>query len=211
MESSLPVSHQNALLRWQEHDFYTSAVVLGIDMGLEGIGVYLRKGPEVLYEKTLMYRIPQTNALEQRRQFRAARRCRKNRRTRLKRLEKLFRRHGIPWFEGDDDALTRSDPFLLRHRALTKKLAIERGHWNLHQASRPPIAATSISPMKENIRGEMKLPSRRQSNGCGPLLSMKRRRNTCEGNAGFSLNSPVEKPWKNWSSSMKSWKIGLSL
>jgi len=114
---------ESILPKWQDHEFYTSSLVLGIDIGLEGIGVFLRRGPQTLYEKTLIYRIPQTNALGQRRQYRAARRCRKNRRTRLKRLEKLFRHHGLPWFEGDDDALTRSDPFLLRHRALTKKLA----------------------------------------------------------------------------------------
>lgn len=42
---------------------------------------------------------------------------------RLRRLKELFERHGLPWFEERDPALLRSDPFVLRHRAVTGTLA----------------------------------------------------------------------------------------
>jgi hypothetical protein len=35
-----------ATKRWKEDPFYTEAVVLGIDIGIEGIGVAIRRGPK---------------------------------------------------------------------------------------------------------------------------------------------------------------------
>lgn len=102
---------------WAEHDFYSpDTVVLGIDMGIEGIGIAVRRGTELLYCKSLLVELPQAKALETRRQFRAARHARKNRRVRMNRLKKLFEEHHLPWV--DEDAYSRSDPFLLRYRAI---------------------------------------------------------------------------------------------
>ena len=73
---------QVAAKRWKEDPFYTEAVVLGIDIGIEGIGVAVRKGPEVIYRRTFMVSLPESAALEGRRLMRSARRCRKQRRRR---------------------------------------------------------------------------------------------------------------------------------
>ena len=106
---------------WAAHEFYTSAVVLGIDIGIEGIGVYLRRGPEELWAKSVELELPEAEALKTRRQMRAARHCRSNRKRRLRRLRALMEQHGLPWPEdkqmGNDG---RSDPFILRHRALNQ-------------------------------------------------------------------------------------------
>jgi hypothetical protein len=107
--------------QWAAHDFYTKAVVLGIDIGIEGIGVYLRRGPEELWAKSVEVDLPEAEALKTRRQMRAARHCRSNRKRRLRRLRALMEKHGLPWPDdkqmGNDG---RSDPFILRHRALNQ-------------------------------------------------------------------------------------------
>jgi hypothetical protein len=71
-----------ATKRWKEDPFYTEAVVLGIDIGIEGIGVAVRRGPEVIFKRTFMVSLPESAALEGRRLMRSARRCRKQRRRR---------------------------------------------------------------------------------------------------------------------------------
>jgi hypothetical protein len=43
-----------------ESDFYTKAVVLGIDIGIQGVGVYLRKGAQEIFAKTLLFEVPET-------------------------------------------------------------------------------------------------------------------------------------------------------
>lgn len=116
-----PISLDAATAFWRDHPFYTTAVVLGIDVGLEGIGVYVRKGPQQIYAKTLLFDVPQPDRLAQRRQFRAARHCRKNRKRRLRRLKRLMEAHGLPWVS--DDVMGRSDPYRIRHRAVEKTLA----------------------------------------------------------------------------------------
>lgn len=122
LEPSQSSLRNAALNYWSEHDFYApDSVALGIDIGIEGIGIAVRKGTELLYCKTLLVDLPEAQALAARRAFRASRHARKNRRTRMRRLQALFARHGLPWV--DDDVMSRSDPFLLRHRALTKTLA----------------------------------------------------------------------------------------
>ena len=121
-ETSLQAYRESALNYWQQHNFFApDTVVLGIDIGIEGIGIAVRKGTELLYCKTLLVDLPEAQALATRRAFRASRHARKNRRTRMRRLKILFERHGLPWV--DDDIMSRSDPFMLRHRAITKKLA----------------------------------------------------------------------------------------
>lgn len=121
-ETSLQAYRQTALNYWTQHDFFApDTVTLGIDIGMEGIGIAVRKGTDLLYCKTLLVDLPEAQALAQRRAFRASRHARKNRRTRMRRLKALFEKHGLPWV--DDDIMARSDPFMLRHRALTKTLA----------------------------------------------------------------------------------------
>ena len=110
-----------AVRKWQESDFYNKAVVLGIDIGLQGIGVYLRRGPQEIFAKTLLFEVPETGRLESRRQKRAWRHTRNNRATRRSRLKTLMANHDIPWVA--DEVLSKTDPFLLRHRAITGKLA----------------------------------------------------------------------------------------
>lgn len=106
---------------WNQHDFYApDTVSLGIDIGIEGIGIAVRKGTNLLYCKTLLVDLPEAQALAARRAFRASRHARKNRRTRMRRLRLLFEKHGLPWV--DDNIMSRSDPFKLRHRAITSKL-----------------------------------------------------------------------------------------
>jgi hypothetical protein len=106
---------------WQEHEFYRSAIVLGLDIGLNGIGIYLRRGPREIFARTLDFELPDAGALAARRQKRAWRHCRKNRATRLRRLRKLFEAYGLPWLS--DEQISRSLPFRERHRAITTGVA----------------------------------------------------------------------------------------
>ncbi len=106
---------------WLDQPFFKESIVLGIDVGVEGIGVCLRRGPHLLAKKTLIFDLPEAKALKARREKRAARHCRKNRKTRLHRLHKLFIKHHLPW--PTDEVLSRTDPFELRHRAVTSTLA----------------------------------------------------------------------------------------
>lgn len=108
--------------RWRQDDFFApDTVVLGLDIGIEGIGIAVRKGAELVYCKTLLVDLPEAESLAQRRQFRASRHARKNRRVRMRRLKELFAKHGLPWVS--DEISHRSDPYILRHRAVTSKLA----------------------------------------------------------------------------------------
>ena len=114
--------HTTILKKWKEHDFYApDTVVLGLDIGIEGIGIAVRKGTELVYCKTLLVDLPEAKALAQRRLFRASRHARKNYRVRMRRLQQLFAKHDLPWV--GDDIYSRSDPFVLRHRAVKSKLA----------------------------------------------------------------------------------------
>jgi hypothetical protein len=106
---------------WLAQSFFKEAVVLAVDIGIEGIGLCLRKGPDILVNKTLVFDLPQAEALKDRRAKRAWRHCRKNRKTRMNRLRKLFAKHDLPW--PTLDVLSRTDPFVLRHRAITSLLA----------------------------------------------------------------------------------------
>lgn len=112
-------SKEKTVQYWLNNDFYADdTVVLGLDMGIEGIGICVRRGGKILYCKSLLVNIPKAGALAERRALRASRHTRKNRRTRLSRLKKLFAAHQLPWIEGP--ALLHTDPYLLRHRAVNK-------------------------------------------------------------------------------------------
>ncbi|MDD6814738.1 MAG: HNH endonuclease domain-containing protein [Akkermansia muciniphila] len=114
--------NQAALQAWRNDPFFAEdSVVLAVDIGIEGIGIAVRRGREWLFCKSLLVNLPEAKALANRRQYRAARHARKNRRKRMRRLKELFLKHDLPWVS--DDILSRSDPFLLRHRAITGTLA----------------------------------------------------------------------------------------
>lgn len=104
--------------QWQARDFFKTAVVLGLDIGLDGIGIYLRCGVKEIFARTLDLEgiLPGAEALAARRQKRAWRHCRKNRKTRLHRLKLLFEKHGLPWLS--EERLSRSLPFRERLRAI---------------------------------------------------------------------------------------------
>ena len=106
---------------WLEHEFYRTAIVLGIDIGLEGIGLYLRRGPQEIYARSLILELPQAEALADRRAKRAWRHCRKNRKRRLHRLKLLFAKYGLPWLPAE--RMSRSNPFKERLRAVTTGVA----------------------------------------------------------------------------------------
>lgn len=112
------LQRETVIDKWQKSSFYTKDVVLGIDIGIEGIGIAVRRGPELLYCKTLMMKLPEQAPLEARRVLRSSRRARKSRRVRMNRLKRLFQKHGLPWV--DDEIMAHSDPFLLRDRAVNK-------------------------------------------------------------------------------------------
>lgn len=114
-------SRESAHVTWASHPYYTSAVSLGVDIGLEGIGLYLRRGREEIYAKTVDVSdvLPAANALENRRLLRHARRNRTNKLTRLSRLDALLVRHGLPLpWRDNKAAYENSDPFKMRHRAV---------------------------------------------------------------------------------------------
>jgi len=46
---------------WEKHPFYTQSIVLGLDIGIRGIGVWLRKGAEPLFAQTFLVNIPDKN------------------------------------------------------------------------------------------------------------------------------------------------------
>lgn len=117
-----PDKNLSYIEKWQQDPFFApDTVVLGIDIGVEGIGIAVRKGAELLYCKSLIMELPQAAALKERRQLRASRHARKNRHTRMYRLSKLFEKHGLPWVS--KEIMSKSDPFVLRYRAINGKLA----------------------------------------------------------------------------------------
>lgn len=81
--------------RWQADSFYKDAVVLGLDIGIEGIGVWLRKGSDCLFRRTFIIKLPSAAPLKERRMMRAARNARRSRRQRDRLLRAWIVRHGL--------------------------------------------------------------------------------------------------------------------
>jgi hypothetical protein len=79
---------------WKSHEFYQSAIVLGVDSGIDGIGICLRKGPEILFAHTFLVG-DTTKTLEERRLKRGWRRARKGRKKRESLLKDWVVRHKI--------------------------------------------------------------------------------------------------------------------
>ncbi len=107
--------------QWLQHEFYRTAVVLGIDIGLEGIGLFLRQGTNEIFARSIVMELPEAEALAGRRQRRGWRHCRKNRKRRLHRLKVLFAKHGLPWLSAE--RMSRALPFRERHRAINNGVA----------------------------------------------------------------------------------------
>jgi hypothetical protein len=79
---------------WKSHEFYQSAIVLGVDSGIDGIGICLRKGPDILFAHTFLVG-DTTKTLEERRLKRGWRRARKGRKKRESLLKDWVVRHKI--------------------------------------------------------------------------------------------------------------------
>jgi hypothetical protein len=109
---------------WRDHDFYTKAVVLGIDVGIEGIGLWLRRGRETLFAQTYLVTTPEAAPLSSRRAKRAWRRARASRRHRDRLFKAWITKFGLLSRE-DTEALWKNlqafqTPFELRHRAIVE-------------------------------------------------------------------------------------------
>lgn len=79
---------------WLQHEFYKSAIVLGLDSGIDGIGVSLRKGPDILFAQTFLVG-DTTRTLEERRLKRGWRRSRQGRKKRENLIKDWAIRHKI--------------------------------------------------------------------------------------------------------------------
>lgn len=99
---------------WSSHEFYRRSLVLGIDIGLSYIGIYLRLGDQPLVGETVVY--SSRDSLVQRRQLRHLRRNRRSLRQRVFRLRQWCTRFGLPWASRADWQPAMERAFLLRHR-----------------------------------------------------------------------------------------------
>ena len=134
----LQLSPQNPApsAQWtREHPFYSQALVLAIDVGIEGIGLALRKGGDVLWAQTFEVSLPDAAPLANRRAKRAGRRTRLSRRVRDRELKQWCVDYGLLtqsqanrlW--GAENALNDEDPrfakrvFEHRLRAVTTGVA----------------------------------------------------------------------------------------
>lgn len=107
---------------WANEPFYTTAVVLGIDIGIEGMGVWLRKGRKQVYARTFLFNTPEAAPLKARRLLRGGRRCRQSERHREVLLKQFCAEFDLPWTEIKDEK-NEDGPFKLRLRAVRSKLA----------------------------------------------------------------------------------------
>ena len=97
-----------------------------IDIGIEGIGLWLRKGKQPLFAHTFLVSLPEAAPLKNRRQKRAWRHARKSRAKREKDLQKWIVRHGLltpeRLKEKWNNPAVFERAFEHRHRAITGKL-----------------------------------------------------------------------------------------
>jgi len=107
---------------WKNDSFYTKALVLGIDIGIEGIGVWLRKGREPVYTRTFWFDTPEAAPLKGRRSLRGGRRCRQSEQHREAMLKEFCAKFDLPCTEVRDER-NADGPFKVRLRAVRSKLA----------------------------------------------------------------------------------------
>lgn len=102
--------------------FYNKALVLGLDIGIEGIGVWLRKGRAPLFAHTFLVSLPEAAPLAKRRAKRAWRHARESRKHREKLLKEWIVRHGLLSQAALDEMWAKPKaferPFEHRHRAI---------------------------------------------------------------------------------------------
>lgn len=128
--SSTPSEKIEGLVeKWKQHPFYKSALVLGLDIGIEGIGIWLRKGPIPLFAQTIIFEIPESSPLAGRRANRAARRARVSRKKREALLKKWIVKYGLLTEECMNAIWERPDVFQRgfehRWRAIQKENALK--------------------------------------------------------------------------------------
>jgi hypothetical protein len=104
---------------WKNDSFYSRSVVLGIDIGIEGIGIWLRNGWTPIYSRTFLFETPEAAPLEGRRGLRAGRRCRQAEQRREVMLKKFCADFGLPWVEITDKRCD-DGPFRFRWIATRK-------------------------------------------------------------------------------------------
>lgn len=80
---------------WAKHEFNQTALVLGLDIGIEGIGVWLRKGAKPIFYRTFKVTLPEAAPLEDRRMRRTGRRTRKSRKHRDYLLRQWCQKWGL--------------------------------------------------------------------------------------------------------------------
>jgi len=109
---------------WEKHPFYTQSIVLGLDIGIRGIGVWLRKGPEPIFAQTFLVNIPDAAPLADRRQKRALRRGRRSMKIREKKLREWMVRFGLLSKDQVDQMWRNTSAFQsaldLRHRVVNE-------------------------------------------------------------------------------------------
>lgn len=107
-----PIYSVTTLERWQNDPFYTSALVLAVDIGTRYIGLHLRLGREVLAGETVVFE-PRAS-LSARRLQRHLRRNRRSRKQRIFQLRRWCRRFGLPWAARDDWQREMEQAYILR-------------------------------------------------------------------------------------------------
>ena len=111
---------------WKKDPFYESALVLGIDIGIEGIGLWLRLGRNPIFAHTFLVSLPVAAPLKNRRQKRATRHAHKSRKQRERMLQEWIVRHGLLTTERLKEKWNNpavfERAFEHRHRAITGKL-----------------------------------------------------------------------------------------
>ena len=112
---------EQALKKWQRDPFYTDKVVVGLDIGIQGIGVCIRKGSRIVFARTYLVSLPESAPLQGRRLKRAMRRSRASLRHRDFLYKLWCKEFNIPLVEGD--AKARTNAWTLRLRAATRGVA----------------------------------------------------------------------------------------
>ena len=117
---------KEAVTKWTNHEFYQSALVLGLDIGIKGIGVWLRKGRKPIFAHTFIVSLPEAAPLKNRRQKRAWRHARQSRERRERMLQEWIIRYGLLSPERLKEKWNNPSVFERafehRHRAITNKL-----------------------------------------------------------------------------------------
>jgi len=81
--------------KWQQHSFYQSDLVLGLDIGIEGIGIWLRQGKKPVFAQTVLVELPTASPLKDRRSKRAQRRARVSLKKREAMLKEWIVKYGL--------------------------------------------------------------------------------------------------------------------